>query len=171
MTETTLRKTTPSQWLNIWHFTGTTLLTIAIVSGGFFFPLVWILLIPIFLWSLWRWLVVRSQHYELTSQRIRITRGVLNQHIDEIELYRVKDITMTRRLWMRIVGLSSIHLKTSDRSLPKLEIPAISKGEELRELLREQVEAVRDKKHVREMDFADTESGLGDDIDEIDFDQ
>jgi len=171
MPETTLRKTTPSQWLNIWNFTGAGVLAIASGVGGFFSTLAWIGIIPALLWVGWKWLTVRCEHYELTTQRIRITTGVFNQKIDEIELYRVKDINMTRTFWMRLTGLSSIHLKTSDRSLPTLNIPAIDQGEELREQLREQVEQVRDKKRVREMDFADTSDGAeGDDMDEVDLD-
>jgi len=173
--ETILWETTPSQWLNIWQFAGTALLAVGAVWAAIYFdfPFAWLLLLPAAGWALWRWLVVRCQRYRLTTERIRLTTGVLNQEIDEIELYRVKDITMTRPFWMRLVGLSSVHLKTSDRTLPKLEIPAIHKGEELREVLRQQVEQVRDHKRVREMDFADTAGGdmdgFGDDIDDMDL--
>jgi len=157
--EKILWETTPSQWLNIWHFAGAGALAAGTVVGAVFFPPVWGLLLPIAGWSLWRWLVVRSHRYRLSTERLRVTTGVLNQEIDEIELYRVKDITMKRSFWMRLTGLSSIHLKTSDRTLTQLEIPAVPKGEELREQLRQQVEKVRDHKRVREMDFADTSDG------------
>jgi uncharacterized membrane protein YdbT with pleckstrin-like domain len=173
MSETTIRKTTPSQWINIWNFFGASILAIASIAGGFIFPdlhLIWLGIIPAFLWAGWKWLVIRCEHYELTTQRLRITQGVFNQIIDEIELYRIKDITMTRSFWMRLIGLSSIHLKTSDRSLPNLEIPAITQGDELREQLREQVEIIRDRKRVREMDFSDTENDTDFDGDMGDFD-
>ena len=62
---------------------------------------------------------------------------------------------MTRTWWMRLTGLSSITLQTSDRSLPTLVIPAIPNGNSLREQLRIHVEAQRDSKRVREMDFDD----------------
>ncbi|MFP6867331.1 MAG: PH domain-containing protein, partial [Roseibacillus sp.] len=39
----------------------------------------------------WNWLVVRCRKYEITTQRLRLFEGVLNQDIDEVELYRVKD--------------------------------------------------------------------------------
>ncbi len=91
--------------------------------------------------------------FELTSERLRVTHGIINQTIDEIELYRIKDSLMERSWWMRLTGLASISLETSDRSLPGLVIPAIHGGEKVRELLRTQVELVRDRKRVREMDF------------------
>ena len=88
--------------------------------------------------------------------RLRITNGVVNQHIDEIELYRVKDTLMVRTWWMRLTGLATLTLQTSDRSLPHLVIPAIANGVDLREQLRKQVELQRDSKRVREMDFDET---------------
>jgi uncharacterized membrane protein YdbT with pleckstrin-like domain len=143
----------PSQWLNLWKFTAAIIAIIGISIGGMFFHPAFIALIIPVLWIIWCYLVVRCQRFELTTERIRITEGVINQHIDEIELYRVKDSLMTRPWWMRLTGLASIDLQTSDRSLPQLTIPAIPNGVELREVLRKQVELVREKKRVRELDF------------------
>jgi uncharacterized membrane protein YdbT with pleckstrin-like domain len=101
----------------------------------------------------WKYLTVRTRGYELTCERLKITSGVITQHVDEIELYRVKDSQLLRTWWMRLTGLASISLETSDRTMPKLVIPAIHDGGEMRELLRKQVEIQRDKKRVRELDF------------------
>ena len=160
--ENTLWKGSPSQWLNIGPFTAAMVLGIGIIIGGIVFPpalvALPVLLLPA-VYMLWKYLVVRTQVFELTSERLRITRGVINQHVDEIELYRVKDTLMVRTWWMRLTGLASIQLETSDRSMPQLVIPAIHGGSEMRELLRKQVEAQRDKKRVREMDFDETAGG------------
>jgi uncharacterized membrane protein YdbT with pleckstrin-like domain len=153
--ETTLWKGSPSQWLNLGPFTAGLILLIGIAVAGTFFQPAWIGVLVPAAYMGWRFLVVRCQIFELTSQRLRITTGVINQHIDEIELYRVKDTLMVRTWWMRLTGLASISIQTSDRSLPTLVIPAISNGTELREQLRKQVESQRDTKRVREMDFDD----------------
>jgi uncharacterized membrane protein YdbT with pleckstrin-like domain len=153
--ETPLWKGTPSQWLNIGPFSLALLLSAGIVVGGIFFPPAFAGLILPLVWMIWRFLVIRCEIFELTSQRLRISHGVFNQKIDEIELYRVKDVLVERKWWMRIFGLGSLHLETSDRSLPQVTIPAISDAIGLREILRKEVEAVRDKKRVRELDFED----------------
>ena len=153
--EQSLWKSSPSQWLNLGPFTAATVLTAGIIVGGLFFPPAFAALILPPVYVLWKYLVVRMEVFELTSERLRITRGVLNQKIDEIELYRVKDSVMVRTWWMRLTGLASIHLETSDRTMPHLVIPAIRDGNEKREALRQQVELIRDKKRVREMDFDD----------------
>lgn len=154
-TETPLWKGTPSQWLNIGPFSLALLLSAGIVVGGIFFPPAFAALIFPMGWMIWRFLVIRCEVYELTTQRLKICHGVFNQKIDEIELYRVKDVLVERKWWMRILNLGSLHLETSDRSLPQVTIPAISNVLELRESLRKEVEAVRDKKRVRELDFED----------------
>jgi membrane protein YdbS with pleckstrin-like domain len=153
--ETALWKSSSSQWLNLWHFAAAIFLAIGIVFVGFLFPPAFAALVLPAAYLLWMYLVVRTRVYEFTCQRLRITWGVINQHVDEIELYRVKDSLMSRSWWMRLTGLATISLETSDRSMPTLVIPAIPGGQEMRELLRKHVEIQRDKKRVREMDFDD----------------
>lgn len=153
--ENTIWKGSPSQWLNLGPFSTALLFCAIIIGGGIYFSSALVfaaLLVPIG-FMVWKYLVVKTQVFELTSERLRITRGVINQQVDEIELYRVKDSLMVRPWWMRITGLASIQLETSDRSIPNLVIPAIHGGTDMRELLRKQVESQRDKKRVREMDF------------------
>jgi uncharacterized membrane protein YdbT with pleckstrin-like domain len=151
--ETTLWQGGPSQWLNLGHYVFAVILAAGVIVGGLFFPPAWALIAVPFFYVGWRFLVVRSTRFALSTERLRVTRGVFNQTIDEIELYRVKDIMMERPFWMRITGLSSILLETSDRSQPTLVLPAIPNGMELRENLRRQVEDIRDRKRVRELDM------------------
>lgn len=151
--EITLWKGSPSQWLNLWHYTFSLVVIAGISIGAIGFPPALAALVLPLGWMIWKYLSVRTQVFELTSQRLRTSRGIVNQVIDEIELYRVKDIQMHRTWWMRLTGLASISLETSDRGMPSLLIPAVHSGVELREQLRKQVETMRDQKRVREMDF------------------
>ena len=110
------------------------------------------LVVPLF-YALWKWLEVRCFTYELTNQRLKITQGVLNKKTDEIELYRVKDTALVEPFWLRLFGKGNIELLTSDRATPELTIEAIADANRVREQLRAQVEALRDTKRVREIDF------------------
>lgn len=157
--ENVLWKGSPSQWLNLGPFTTAALLAAGIAAGGLFFPPAFAGLILPLLYAVWKYLSVRTRVFELTSERLKITRGVINQHVDEVELYRIKDTQLVRTWWMRLTGLASISLETSDRTMPSLVIPAIEGGREMRELLRKQVEVQRDRKRVREMDFDDAGEG------------
>lgn len=155
--ENSLWKGSSSQWLNLGPITLAIVVAGGLVVTGLLvppaMPVAFITLVLPLGYLIWKYLVVRTRVYELTSQRIRVTSGVINQTIDEIELYRVKDTQMFRTWWMRLTGLASIQLETSDRTIPKLLIPAVHGGLQLRELIREQVELTRDRKRVREMDF------------------
>ena len=101
---------------------------------------------------LWQWLVIRNTVYELTSERLKLRRGVLNKHLDEVELYRVRDYQLERPLYLRLFGLGNITLRTSDRSHPSVKLRAIRDGEQLYERLRAAVEQCRATKGVRELD-------------------
>ena len=61
---------------------------------------------------------------------------------------------------MRVLGLGSLHLETSDRTLPRISIAAIPGATNLREDLRREVEKVRDKKRVRELDFEESHDDM-----------
>jgi uncharacterized membrane protein YdbT with pleckstrin-like domain len=124
----------PSQWENFGIF---------LLAGAF-----WIL-IP---FAIWRWLVTRCTHYEVTSERISHEYGVLNKRVEEIELYRVKDTGFDQPLWLRLVGLGHVVLRTSDRSDPVFVMRALRDGRALRENLRGAIEKLREKKGVREID-------------------
>jgi hypothetical protein len=65
----------------------------------------------------------------------------------------VKDIQFQQPFWLRLVGLSNIHLITSDRSNPLFIIPGVKNGKELREELRTVIDKRRTEKGVIERDF------------------
>jgi uncharacterized membrane protein YdbT with pleckstrin-like domain len=89
----------------------------------------------------------------MTSQRLRVTRGLLNRRSDELELFRVKDYTLEQPFLLRMVGLGNLRLLTSDSSTPTVELRAIGGVAEVREKLRNAVQSERDRKRVREMDL------------------
>ena len=129
---------TPSQVINIPAF---------VLLGIFFW-----LIIPIFI-ILWKWLVVRNTRYELTTERLKIRQVVLNKKMDDLELYRVRDFKLEKPFFLRLFSLGNIILQTSDKSHPVVILRAIKDGEEIREQIRNMVEACRVKKRVREVDY------------------
>jgi len=153
VSEEVLWKGSPSQVLNLGKYVVALLLAIGIAIGGLFFPPVWAALLVPLGWAVWVFIETKSIRHELTTERIRMSRGVFNQQLDDVELYRVKDTSMERPFWYRVFGLSSLIIETSDRSQPRIEIKAVHNGDDLRETLRKQVEFWRDKKRVREVDM------------------
>lgn len=130
----------PSQWANFWWWLSCLL----------------ILPIP---WAIWKWLEVRALQVTLTNQRLKIRSGVLNKQTEEIELYRVKDWTVEEPFLQRMVGKGRVRMETSDRTAPNVDLPWLPEPRKFTDLLRNAVEIVRDRKRVREVDFADDDAG------------
>ena len=107
----------------------------------------WTLLIPIIIY-----LKTRFTVYELTDQRIKLKTGILNQEIDECELYRVRDYKVVKPFFQRIFGLGKIELVTSDRSNSNINLNGIKDPENLYNLIRDNVEKTRRKTGTRELD-------------------
>ncbi len=113
-----------------------------------------LLIIPI-PWAIWKYIETKSNRYELTSQRFRLTTGVFSKQSHELELYRVKDTTFTQSFFQRMFGLATIGMITSDATTPEIIIESIpyEEAKSLREKLRSAVEEVRERKRVREVDY------------------
>lgn len=95
--------------------------------------------------------------YELTADRLILRRGIFVKSIDEIELYRVKDVRLDFTLVNQWAGIGTITVDSSDettRGAP-LVMPHIDSAQPRREQLRALVEAARQKRRVREVDLGE----------------
>ncbi len=84
--------------------------------------------------------------YTITETCLFIKSGIFNVKEEEIRLYRVLDITLKRSLGERILGLGTIHLCSSDKSTPEINIKRIRSPKEVRTLLSDRVEEERSAK-------------------------
>lgn len=95
--------------------------------------------------------------YSFDEERLYVERGFFNQRQDEVRLYRVMDIAMTRSLIQRIFGLGTVHLMTSDKSLGNFDLINIKNTMEIKEQLSGLIEAQRDNKRVSTREFIGTD--------------
>ena len=105
---------------------------------------------------LWKWLQNMAAKYEITSERLIVRRGIIFKSIDEIELYRVKDVRMDFTLLNQWAGIGNICVTSSDETtrVGDLVMRNIDKAQTRREELRRLVDAARQKRGVREIDMA-----------------
>ncbi len=103
--------------------------------------------------SLYKYLKVTTHKIKITNQRIIEEYGILSKTTEELELFRVKDITLHQSFWYRLLGISVIRLATSDKTSPTHYIVGVVDGKNLREQLRSVVEKRREEKGVVERDF------------------
>ena len=86
--------------------------------------------------------------YSLTKERLFVETGFINSVENEVRLYRILDVQMTRTLGQKMFGLGSINVLSSDASLKDFTIKNIKKPKYVKELLSELVEKQRDEKRV-----------------------
>ncbi len=85
--------------------------------------------------------------YTLNGEKLLIDTGFLNKQEEEIMLFRITDITLERKLGQRIFGLGTIHICSSDKTTPELDIKNIKNSKEVKELLSGEV--FRERKENR----------------------
>ncbi len=102
-----------------------------------------------------QWLRFVAATFEVTSDRLIIRRGIFVKSIDEIELYRVKDIRLDYSLLNQWAGIGTISLLSSDETTraEPLVIPFVEQAEARRERLRALVDQARQRRRVREIDM------------------
>jgi uncharacterized membrane protein YdbT with pleckstrin-like domain len=83
------------------------------------------------------WFKSISMTYQITTQRIRIERGVLSKIKDNVELFRIDDYDLHKPLGMRLVGQCMLHLRSSDPMQKEVTIYGIPNLEQLADTLRE----------------------------------
>ncbi len=146
--EKTIYKTCPSQLLNLWPFTFCVLLFAGIIVASVQLVnnyLLLALIVPV-VYAVWRWLAVKSMQLTLTNERIIISKGVLNKTTNETELYRVRDTTIEEPLFLRLFGLGSIVVFTTDDASPTHRFMAYRKPHWVKDQIRNYAEECRQKK-------------------------
>jgi len=76
------------------------------------------------------------EHYTLTTERLKITRGLVGRKVENFELVRMQDIDYKQNIGERITNLGDIFIKGQDASNPEIVIRNVSKPEEVYEILR-----------------------------------
>ena len=101
-----------------------------------------------------RWLRNRSTTFEITDQRLIVKRGILFKTIDEIELYRIKDVRLGYSLLNQMTDIGTITLTSTDRTTgdTAFVLRDIPMARERREGLRGLIERARQRRGVREID-------------------
>lgn len=93
--------------------------------------------------------------YSLNEERLFIKSGFLNIKEDEVRLYRITDLSLTRTLLQRMFGVGTISCCSADKTLGNFVIKSVKNPRDVKEKLSELVEKQRDKKRVTSREFLD----------------
>ena len=145
----------PSQWLNGgWYiaclvgvavlFTVAALVGQPLIAAGAIIPVIAAVV---------QFFKVRATRIDVTTERITTTVGIFSRRKWDMELYRVKDTMLHEPFLLRLVRRANIQIISSDRSSPSITLPALPNAEWLRQQIRANVERLRLKRGVRELDM------------------
>jgi uncharacterized membrane protein YdbT with pleckstrin-like domain len=103
------------------------------------------------------WVKNLAATYEICPDRLLIRRGIFVKSIDEVELYRVKDVRLDFTLVNQIAGIGTLGVTSSDETTrgSMLRLPHIERAQQRREELRRLVDSARQRRRVREIDMVD----------------
>lgn len=128
----------PSQWSNFGYF------LFAIIGC--------ILVFPIIIWIA-NVLIVSCWSYRFSEKTITEKKGVFSVDTVQIQYFRIKSIKVLQPFWLRLVGLSTVEIITSEPFRPYLRLYAIRNGNEMKQFLSQKAELWREKMGVKETDF------------------
>ena len=107
---------------------------------------------PAAIYSLWQWIPIVLTvgiaylfywwtsigiTYQITTQRIKIERGVLSKTMDSVELFTIEHFDLYKPLGMRLAGHCVLRLRSSDTDFQMVSIYGIKNLESLADMLRE----------------------------------
>lgn len=114
------------------------------------YPLAWLVVTVPGVMLLWTFLRVRTIGYELTSERLRRWEGVFSRRLVEIELYRARETSLYIPFMERLAGVGNVQMNYADAyGSGTLILAAVPDPESVRELLRQAIESVRQRKGIR----------------------
>ncbi len=77
-----------------------------------------------------------TQHYRITTERIRFSQGLFNKEREDIELVKIQDIDQTQTFGERLINVGDIIIHSHDSSNPTLMMENIGDVQRVHEILR-----------------------------------
>ena len=91
--------------------------------------------------------------YKLTEEKLLINTGFFSIKEEEIQLYRIMDVTLKCSLLQRIFNVGTIHCCSGDKTTPEFDIKDVKNPSHVKELLSKNIEIQRDRKRISGREF------------------
>ena len=102
---------------------------------------------------LWCGLPWTFTKYGMDEGRLFVETGFLNTKEEEVRLYRILNISLSKNIIQRIFGLGTIHIDSTDLDLKCLRITNIKDSDHVKEMLSKKVEEERLRNRVSDREF------------------
>ena len=88
-------------------------------------------------------------NYSLSEDRLFVESGLIKLQSEEILLYRVRDIGFSQTLFQRILGVGTVQIHSSDKTMPVLKLENIKNAFNVKEIIHEHVEKMKLERRLR----------------------
>jgi hypothetical protein len=89
-----------------------------------------------------------TEHYRVTTERVRVTKGLLGRDREDIELFRIQDIDHSQGITERMLNIGDITLRSADASQPEIVLRNIPNPEQVHEIVRRAMLDARQRHRV-----------------------
>lgn len=90
-------------------------------------------------------------HYRITDRRMIVEKGVFTKRREEIQLYRIRDITLKRNLLERMLKFGDITVYSTDTTSPTYTLRNVRESVAVSDLLGQAAESARLKHRAQEL--------------------
>ncbi len=87
--------------------------------------------------------------YMLTEDRLFVEKGLFNSVLDEENLYRIRDVRVTRSLGQRLFGLGTVRVYSTNTANGETVLESIKNPLEVKEEIVRLVDEARKKHNIR----------------------
>jgi len=89
-----------------------------------------------------------NEQYLVTTERVRITRGLFGKDREDIELFRVQDIDHSQGMSERMLNIGDITLRSADQSQPEVILRNVADPQQVHEIIRRAMLEARQRNRV-----------------------
>lgn len=87
--------------------------------------------------------------YSIRENRLFYSKGLFNTVEEELLIYRILDVKLSRSFGEKLVGVGTITLFTADKTNPELRLTHVKRPKDVRDLVSRMVEAERSRLNIR----------------------
>ena len=95
--------------------------------------------VPLLAGLIYAWLVRLNAEYRLFQDSLEVESGIISRRIENIQLFRVRDLALAQSMLNRIAGVGDITVTSPDQSAPRYRLRGVEDPRKVYDQLRELV--------------------------------
>lgn len=100
-------------------------------------------ILPVLGVAAWAYLSRLGDCYRLYEDRIEVESGIISRRIENVELFRVRDVTLQQGLFGRMADFGDVHVQSTDSTTPALHVRGVDSPKAFYQELRQRVSESR----------------------------